>query len=208
MESSLRGVRIAGSLLLAGGVVFLLLNTVAEGLYPDYSVASNSLSELGYIGANTSLFWNSQLLLAGALLFSGMYVLFYRSQFRQGVGRANLTGILFLVLPVGAIIASLFQGNSALSVLHDIGSFMAFIFGGISAIYAYRLTGAPFRHFSLVLGIITLVMIPVYIASPHNVPGSISGMLERLIVYPYFFWAISFGGYLISSQGGLSAGKN
>jgi hypothetical membrane protein len=206
VESSLRGVRIAGSCLLAGGVVFLLLNTVAEGLYSNYSVASNSLSKLGYIGASTYLLWNGQLLLAGVLLFSGMYVLFYRSQFRQGMGRASLTGILFLVLPVGAIIASLFQGNSALSVLHDIASFMAFIFAGVSALYAYRLTGVPFRYFSLVFGAVTLVMIPVYVLSPHNVPGSISGMLERLIVYPYFLWAISFGSYLVSSQGTSSAG--
>jgi hypothetical membrane protein len=208
MESSSRGVPIAGSFLLAGGVVFFLFNTVAEGLYPNYSVASNSLSELGYIGANTSLLWNGQLFLAGVLLFLGMYVLFYRSQFRQGVGRANLTGVLFLILPVGAIIVSLFQGNSALSVLHDIGAFMAFIFAGISALYAYRLTGVPFRYFSLVLGVVTLIMIPVYISSPHNVPGSISGMIERLIVYPYFLWAISFGSYLVSSQGARSAGNN
>ena len=77
---------------------------------------------------------------------------------------------------------------------------MAFIFAGISALYAYKFTGVPFRYLSLVLGAVTLVMIPAYIISPHNVSGSISGMLERLIVYPYFLWLVGFGSYLASPQ--------
>lgn len=198
IEGNRSRIVLAGSLLVAGGLVFLLFNTVAEGLYPNYSVASDSLSALGYIGANTSLLWNVQLFVTGLLLFFGMYILFYKSQFRYGARRSKLTGILFLVLPVGAIIVSLFQGNSVLGVLHGIASFAAFIFSGVSAIYAYRFTGVPFRYFSLVLGIVTLVMIPVFIISPHNVPGSISGMLERLIVYPIFLWVITFGSYLMA----------
>jgi hypothetical membrane protein len=201
IEGNRSRIVLAGSLLVAGGLVFFLFNTVAEGLYRNYSVASDSLSALGYIGTNTSLLWNGQLFVTGLLLFFGMYILFYKSHFRQGVGRIGrtyLVGILFLILPVGAIIVSLFQGNSALGVLHGIASFMSFIFAGISALYAYRLTGVPFRYFSLVLGIVTLVMIPAYILSPHNVPGSISGMLERLIVYPIFLWVITFGSYLMA----------
>lgn len=61
IEGNRSRIVLAGSLLVAGGLVFLLFNTVAEGLYPNYSVASDSLSALGYIGANTSLLWNVQL---------------------------------------------------------------------------------------------------------------------------------------------------
>jgi hypothetical membrane protein len=190
-------VQVAGSCLLAGGLVFFLFNTIAEGLYSNYSVASNSLSELGYIGASTSLLWNGQVFVTGVLVLSGMYLLFYRRHLRLQVGGSNLVAILYMLPGAGAVIASLFQGNSALGVLHDIGSFMAFVFAGISALYAYKFTGLPFRYISLVLGIVTLVMIPVYVVSPHHVPGSISGMLERLIVYPYFLWLISFGSYLV-----------
>jgi hypothetical protein len=37
----------------------------------------------------------------------------------RGAGNANLTGIVFLVLPVGAITISLFPGNSSFGLLYD-----------------------------------------------------------------------------------------
>jgi len=197
-------VSVAGSCLLASGVVFLLFTTVAEGLYPNYSVASDTLSTLGFIGAKTFFLWNSQLFVTGLLLLLGMYILFYKSQFRLGIRRPSLVGILFLLPGVGAILPSLVPGNitNSLGIFHDVGAFIVFILGGISTVYSYKLTNASLRYFSLVLGVVSLVMIPVYIASPHHVAGSISGTLERLIAYPYFLWVISFGSYLIGVDTG------
>jgi hypothetical membrane protein len=199
--------RISGSLLLCSGLVFFIFNTVAEGIYPNYSVASNALSDLGAIGTNTFFLWNGQLFVSGVLLLLGMYFLFYKSQFRLNIGRANLVGILYMLPAVAAIIVSLFQENSVVgsvgghNLLHGLGAIIAFVCGGISAVYAYRLTKAPFRYFSIVLGIITLVFVPLFLFSN----ASISGLTERLVVYPFILWQICFGTYLLSMHSGMSA---
>ena len=173
-----------------------MFNTIAEGLYPNYSVATNALSDLGAIGANTFWIWNAQVFVFGAVLLSGMYLLFYKSQLRLHVGRANLVGTLYVLPGVGAILVSLFQEGSAFPLLHGIGAILAFLFGGISAVYSYRLIKGPIRYFSVILGIITLVSIPLYVSSA----ASISGLTERLIVYPYVLWLVCFGTCWVSIQ--------
>lgn len=190
-------VKAAGSLLLLGGLVFFLLNTVAEGIYPNYNVGSNVLSDLGALGTNTFLLWDGMLFLSGVLLLLASYLLFYtENSFRStAVGkRANLVGVLYLLPGIGAMIVSLFQENSALGAagVHGLGAMVTFLFGGVSAAYAYRLTKAPFRYFSIVLGLLTLVFILVFVTSG----ATLEGLTERLIVYPFVLWAIGFGGYL------------
>ena len=137
------------------------------------------------------------LFLSGVLLLLASYLLFYtENSFRStAVGRrANLVGILYVLPGIGAMIVSLFQGNSALGAagLHGFGAMVTFIFGGVSAAYAFRLTKGPFRYFSIVLGLLTLVFIVVFVTSG----ATLEGLTERLIVYPFVLWSIGFGGYL------------
>ena len=47
--------RLAGPLMLAGGIVNIVLNTIAEGTYPNYSLRTNALSDPGALGAPTAL---------------------------------------------------------------------------------------------------------------------------------------------------------
>lgn len=196
-EGNDRRVKAAGSLLVLGGLVFILLNTVAEGVYPNYNVGSDVLSDLGALGTNTFLLWNGMLFLSGALLILAAYLLFYtENHFRSSaVGRrANYVGILYILPGIGAIIVSLFQENSALGAagVHGFGAMVTFLFGGISAAYAFKLTKAPFRYFSVALGVLTLAFILVFVMSG----ASLEGLTERLVVYPFVLWAIAFGGYL------------
>ncbi len=193
VDTDFRLVRIAGSCLLAGGLIFMLFNTVAEGVYPNYVVGTRALSDLGALGMNTTVLWDGQLLVAGLLLLSGMYLLFNRSQFRVGLARVKWVGALFILPGVGAILVSLGPENSALGLLDVIGSLMAFFLGGVSAIYAYRLTSAPFRYFSVALGATALVVLPVVFVSTGEF-----GLIERLVVYPYILWVVSFGSYLLA----------
>ena len=44
-----------GALLFVGAAQFILVITIAEGLYPGYSVATNALSDLG-VGQTAILF--------------------------------------------------------------------------------------------------------------------------------------------------------
>jgi hypothetical membrane protein len=53
-----------------------VFNTIAEGLYPNYSVATNALSDLGAIGANTFWIWNAQVFVFGAVLLEPIMVSF------------------------------------------------------------------------------------------------------------------------------------
>jgi hypothetical membrane protein len=42
--------RRAGALLLSSGIIFVILNTIAESIYPNYNIGTNALSDLGAIG--------------------------------------------------------------------------------------------------------------------------------------------------------------
>jgi hypothetical membrane protein len=180
--------------LLAAGLCFFLFNTIAEGLYPDYSVASNALSDLGAIGATTEYLWNGQIFVTGLLGLLGMYLLFFKSSWGTGVvRRRNLVGVLYLLPGIGTIVVSLFPENSV-PVVHAIGALVSFVTGGLSAVYAYRLTEAPFRYFSAVLGLICLVSLPVFLTSN----SADFGLTERLVVYPFVLWFVGFGSYLMA----------
>ena len=189
------GTKLSGTLLLASGIVFFIFNTIAEGIYPNYSVGVNALSDLGALGEPTRFLWNGQLLVSGITAFLGMYVLFYRSNWAVKVKKRNLIAIIFLLPYIGAVLVALFPENFIGSV-HAVGAFLAFIFGAISAIYAYRITTRPFRYFSLILGVISLIMI--FLLEER---GSVDfGLIERLVVYPFVIWGISFGGYLMGHE--------
>jgi hypothetical membrane protein len=54
---------IAGIAILLGASQFLLVNTIAESLYPSYSVKDQALSELGV--GQVALMWNASLFFVG-----------------------------------------------------------------------------------------------------------------------------------------------
>jgi hypothetical membrane protein len=187
-------IKLAGSLLFAGGMIFFIFNSIAEGIYPNYNVGVIALSDLGAIGAPTRFLWDGQLFFTGLLSLLGMYVLFFKSSWPDNIGMKNkkLVGIIYSIPTIGSILVSLFPENYIL-VIHSISAFVTFITAGVSAAYAYRLTRVPFRYFSITLGVITLVSIPFL--------GDRSlgfGLIERVVVYPFVLWTIAFGSYLMA----------
>ena len=184
-------VRLAGALLLASGLVNIIFNTVAEGSYPGYSLRTNALSDLGAVGAPTALLWDGQLFVTGILSLAGI-VLFFRSSSLK-IPRRRLTSVLYLLPPTGTIVVSLVPENTILAI-HTGAALLIFTFGGISAMYAYRLISSPFRYFSLIIGIISLAATPLL-----GFPSIVGfGLAERLVVYPLGIWNIAFGSYLMS----------
>ena len=184
--------RLGGVLIMAGGVVFTLFNTVAEGSYPNYSVATNALSDLGAVGAPTALLWDGQLFAAGVLGLAGMLLFFFKSS-TLTIHRRGLTSVLFLAPQAGTILVSLVPENTILA-LHGVAAFLVFTLGGISAVYAYRFTPPPFRYFSVLLGLVSLGAI-LLLGAPSLVGF---GLAERLVVYPLQVWDIAFAGLLMS----------
>jgi hypothetical membrane protein len=184
--------------LFSGGITFFLFNTIAEGIYPSYSVGVNALSDLGAIGAPTRFLWDGQLYVSGLLTLLGMYVLFFKSSWPDNTGMKNkkLVGIIYLIPATGSILVSLFPENF-IPAVHSLSAFITFILGGVSAVYAYKLTKAPFRYFSLILGLVTLVSIPFLEDRSLGF-----GLIERLVVYPFVLWTIAFGSYLMAQREG------
>ena len=178
------------------------MNTVAESLYPAYSVRTNALSDLGALGAQTGLLWNGQLFLSGLLSLLGMYLLFYRSDWPSSVGiRRKAAGLIYVLPPIGTILVSLFPENYVLAV-HAFAALMTFVLGGVSAVYAYRLTQPPFRYFSFLLGAISLVSI---LLLGDQALGF--GLAERLVVYPFVIWGVAFGSYLLAFSAQQASGQ-
>jgi hypothetical membrane protein len=182
--------RRAGSMLLASGIIFTILNTVAESVYPGYSVRVDALSDLGALGHSTAFLWDGQLFICSILSLSGMVLLVFRSSLSEYL-QDRPVQILYLLPSIGSLIVSLFPENTILAV-HTLGAFVTFVFGAITAIYAYRFTKSPFRYFSLLLGLVSLVAIPLLADS--SLIGF--GGMERLVVYPYVLWGVAFGAYL------------
>jgi hypothetical membrane protein len=182
----------AGALLLLAGTVNIILNTVSEGTYPGYNVGTNALSDMGAIGSPTALLWNGQLLATGILSFMGI-VLFLRSSVLP-IPHSRIAWLPYILPPLGMIVVSLFPENSILAI-HAVGAFMVFIFGGLGAIYAYRFTKSPFKYLSVLLGAVSLLAMTFF-----GIPSVLGfGVAERLVVYPFNIWTVSFAGYLMSS---------
>jgi hypothetical membrane protein len=185
--------RLGASFLVSAGVIFIIFNTIAEGIYPNYSVKTNALSDLGAIGAPTRFLWDGQLFVSGILTLIGMILVFYKSSWSMNIRSRKAVGIIYLVPAIASVMVSLIPENS-IPLVHTIAAFITFIVGGVSGVYAYRLTRSPFKYFSIVLGIVTLVA-----ASALGASASLGfGLVERLVVYPFVVWGIIFGSYLMA----------
>jgi hypothetical membrane protein len=183
--------RRAGALLLSSGIIFTIFNTIAESIYPNYNIGTNALSDLGAIGQPTAILWDGQLFVSGLVTLLGMWILVFKSSFAPKISFP--AKILFLLTGIGTIMVSLFPENTIIA-LHDTGALVSFLAGGLSSIYSYKFTKSPFRFFVLLLGLATLLAIPLL--GSHPIVGF--GGTERLIVYPTIIWGTAIGGYLMA----------
>jgi len=184
--------KVAGTLVFVGGTQFVLGMLVAEALFPGYSISRNYISDLG-IGPSASIF-NSSVFLLGLMVLVGTY--FLQRSFRSRL----VTGLLALA-GVGAMGVGVFPENYP--AMHEVVSDVAFIFGGLAPIAAYRLLRRPFNYFSAVLGLVSLSAM-VLLSTQYTFGlgeqyflGLGPGGMERMIAY--LLWEIALGGYLVAS---------
>ena len=190
-RSGFNSPRLSGLLFFIGGAQFLLLTTLAESLYPNYSVRNNFLSDLGVVEPSATA-WNTSIFLSGLLFVTGAYMLF------RSFGRPDrLALFLYVLAGIGAVATGLLNENTFPDA-HQIVSLMAFIFGGISAVVTYRLVQVPFKYVSPLLGLFTLVSLVLLIAGFRQQFGN--GLMERLVAFPEIIWLMAFGGYLMNSR--------
>lgn len=185
---------IAGTLFFVAASQFVLVLVVAEALYPGYSTSANYISDLG-VGPS-AIYFNSSVFFMGLLLIIGSYFL------QRAVNYKMLT-VLLILTAVGAMGVGVFTED--FGTIHTVVSLIAFLFGGLSAIFSalcsyvhdFKLLKMPFSIIAVILGLISLGAL-VLLGSNIDLGLGVGG-IERMIAYPLLIWGAGFGGYLIAS---------
>lgn len=187
---------VAGVLLFIGAVQFVLGMLISEFLYPGYSASVNYISDLGatcrttcIIHQPSAFIFNTSVSLLGVLALVSSYFIWREFHNRSISLLLGLSGI-------GMVGVGLFPETAG--IVHLIASFIAFFFGGLSAIATYKLVKAPFAYLSVLMGMISLIALALFISEIFLGLGP--GGMERMIAYPLLLWVIGFGGNLMSSE--------
>jgi hypothetical membrane protein len=178
----------AGFALLAGTVQFAVGLTLAEVLYPGYSMSGNYISDLGVGPGPAAIVFNGSIILLGlTLLVTAWFLL--------RVLRDRIFPIVIAIAGVGAVGVGIF--TEAFPIPHTVFSFLAFFFSALSAILAFRILRSPLNYLSVGLGVVSVVALIFFVT--RNYAGLGNGGMERMIVWPVLTWAIAFGGYLLAA---------
>jgi hypothetical membrane protein len=187
--------KMAGTLFFIAASQFVLGLVIAEALYPGYSVSANYISDLG-VGPSRMIF-NSSVFLLGLLLIFGTYFLYRAFNFR-------VLTVLLMFTAIGAMGVGVFTEH--FGTIHPVVSFIAFLFGGLSAIASSRLLKPPFSILAVIMGLMGL---GAMVLSGINVNLGLGvGGMERMIVYPILLWGTGFAGHLIAQAEKQPSGKS
>jgi hypothetical membrane protein len=178
--------KVAGTLFFIAATQFVFGLIISEALYPSYNISDNYISDLG-VGSSAMVF-NASVFLLGLLMIIGAYFLHRAFNF-------TMLTVMLVLTAVGAMGVGIFTENFTIKSIHPIVSFIAFLFGGLSAIFSvicsyvheFKLVKMPFSIIAVILGLMTLGAMALF-----------AGGMERMIVYPLLMWGAGFGGYLIS----------
>jgi len=187
----------AGTLLVVGGVQFIVALIIAEAVYSGYSVSGNFISDLGVWGQPSAPVFNPSTMLFGSTVLASSY--FINRHFKN-----RIITVMFALAGAGALGVGIFPENTfivnGIAVLHYISALLGFVVGGFTAIATYKITKPPFRYLSVILGVAALTA-AVLFATTRDI-GSLGigvGGMERMMAYPTVLWIISFGGYLLGT---------
>ncbi len=190
--------KVAGTLLLVGGIQFVIGLILAEAVYPGYSVANNYISDLGVWGKPSAAIFNPSLMIFGISIIVAS--VFIKRHFHLGK-----MAYLYAIAGAGSLGVGIFPENTfilnGVPVLHSISALLAFVVGGLAALVTYKITKSPFRYISAFLGAFTLVAFVVFLATRDaSALGIGAGGLERMVAYPTTLGLIGFGGYLLGNH--------
>jgi hypothetical membrane protein len=190
---------------LAAALVFFICEAIAASVSPDYSYATNYISELGVPGSSPlAVVMNLGFWLQGMLFLIGAVVATRES----ATGRRRLFIVLVAMTALGDVLVATFHGNSLATghynaaFLHWVGSLLA-ILGGNAAIIAGSSVVAGlvkmrwYRAVSVslaVLGFLSLLFLG------HAVGQLNPGLFERGAVYPMFLWQMFSAVLLIARR--------
>lgn len=184
---------VAGVLLFVASSQFILGLVVAEALYPGYSISANYISDLG-VGPS-AIYFNSSVFLMGLLMLIGAY-------FLQRAFNYTMLTVMLVLTAVGSMGVGVFTED--FGIIHMVVSLIAFLFGGLSAIFSaicshvheFKLLKTPSSIVAIVLGVMSLGALALFAGGIYLDLGK--GGMERMIAYPLLVWGAGFGGYLLA----------
>jgi len=168
-------------------IIFLML---AEATYPGYSISENYISDLGVGPSPAYWIFNISVFIFGLLAIYSAYLV-------DTLFGKRLNAILLTIAGIGAVGVGLFHED--LGAIHVLMAFLAFFFGGLSAIFTFKIVKGPFALLSMILGTISIIALILQGAGVYLGIGV--GGMERMIFYPVMLWAAGFGGYLMGNEG-------
>ena len=190
--------KIAGIILLIGCLQFLLAVNLAETQFPGYSVAKNTLSDLGGTVPPvepSAIIFNLSVIILGILGLAAVYLILKS-------GGCRLFSSCLAISSIGAVGVGLFPEYTGSA--HIFFALLTFLFGSLAAIFSYRLgLNIPMIIVSMITGLMSLLIIlSLFILGSGTTNPLISylgvGGAERFITYPVLFYLIGLGGYLTS----------
>lgn len=188
---------LAGALLFVAAAQYTIAILLAQAVYPNYSTSLNYISDLGVWGKPSAIIENPSAILLSLLALISVY--FIHREFKSRV----ITASIFLA-SLGYLLAGIFPENSFIvhgtPVIHIIGGFTIFVFWSIAAIGSYKIIRGPFKYFSVILGVVSLVALVLYFGARPSYLGIGVGGMERMIIYPQLIWMIAIGVNFLSSS--------
>lgn len=194
----------AGMLLFLAGAFIVMGIITAEIFYPaGYSISKNMISTLGSTPPPNSVIDEpSAAIFDNAIKVAGLLIIIAVLSLREAL-KSKIFIISAVLMGAGLFGVGIFPAFHPLA--HPISALIAFLFGGISAILSLKVTTAPFKYISAVLGLITLIFLFLGIILPGIIVPILGvGGTERWVAYPLILWLTAFGGYLMSSRKHLS----
>lgn len=161
---------------------------VSEALRPTYSLNMDTISSLG-VGTNGEIFYYSILVMGALVVIAGIVLLAGK---KKEAWHASL-----ILVGIGAFGVGIFP-YLVNYPLHSDFAFLAFIFGGITALLFGAHKGTPLRFFSPIVGV--LVLASIFLYASGRLYGLGGGGMERMIVYPTLFWALAVSGHLMNHK--------
>lgn len=183
--------------MIIGTIQYLLAINISEAFFPGFSLAINSLSDLGGsvpMVEPSAIIFNLSNVVLGICLLAAVYLILKS-------GGCRLFSSCLAIFGAAMIFLSIFPEYTMTT--HVIFELIAFFSGSLALIFSYRLgINIPMTIISMILGFIALITILlVFVVSvgptnPLNILGKGGG--ESLIIYPIVLYLIALGGYLAS----------
>ena len=184
--------RIGGMLMLIAAVELLLFVLLAQHIYPNYSLSSNYISDLGV--GSTAIILNTSMELFGLMLMASSY-------FMHKAGYL-FPSIALLVAGAGGFCVGIFPETAG--ALHIVSAVTAFGAVAIASISFSRSFSKYLSYYSAAAGLLALSILALFalnLSTGSSMTfGFGSGGIEEILFYDELIWASVTGLFFATNR--------